>query len=87
MPESASLLGPSLGLSAFPFGSVVVTNVGIFGLDEGFAPQTPFARVPLWVLVGAVRELPAVVDGQVVPRPQITISATIDHRFIEIPNL
>ena len=35
---------PGLGLEAFPFGSAVITSVGMMGLDEGFAPPTPFAR-------------------------------------------
>jgi pyruvate dehydrogenase E2 component (dihydrolipoamide acetyltransferase) len=74
---------PAAGLERFPFGSCIVTSVGMFGLDEGYAPPTPFARVPLYILVGAVREQPAVVDGQVVPRPMLTITATIDHRFID----
>jgi len=71
------------GLERFPFGSAIVTSVGMFGLDEGYVPPTPFARVPVYVLVGAVRDRPAVVDGQVVVRPAVTITATIDHRFID----
>lgn len=73
----------SLGLERFPFGSCIVTSVGMFGLDEGFVPPTPFARVPVYVLVGAVRDRPAVVDGVIVIQPQLTITATIDHRFID----
>lgn len=73
----------AMGLERFPFGSCIITSVGMFGLDEGFAPPTPFARVPVYVLVGAVRERAAVVDGQVVPQPQLTLTATIDHRFID----
>ena len=80
---SLGISAPLLGLEAFPFGSCVVTNVGVFGLDEGFAPLTPFAHCPVLVLVGAIRERPAVVDGQVVARPQLTLTATIDHRFID----
>lgn len=81
-----SILGvsvPALGLEPFPFGSCIVTNVGVFGLDEGFAPPTPFAHVPLYVLIGAVKEAPAVVDGEIVVRKQLTICATIDHRFMD----
>lgn len=74
---------PAFGQKRFPFGSCVVTSVGMFGLDEGFAPPTPFLRVPVYVLVGAVRERPAAVDGKVVVRPEVTITATIDHRFID----
>ncbi|NOY24909.1 MAG: 2-oxo acid dehydrogenase subunit E2 [Oligoflexia bacterium] len=82
----ASSLGisiPALGVARYPFGSAVITSVGMFGLDEGFAPPTPFARVPVLVLIGAVRPQPAVEDGQVVVREQITITATIDHRFLD----
>ncbi|MCC7385276.1 MAG: 2-oxo acid dehydrogenase subunit E2 [Deltaproteobacteria bacterium] len=73
----------ALGLEAFPFGASIITNVGVFGVDEGFAPQTPFARVPLYVLVGAVREHLAVINGAIVVQPQITLCATLDHRFVD----
>lgn len=74
---------PALGVERFAFGSCVVTSVGMLGLDEGFAPFTPFARVPLLVLVGALKDQPVVVDGQIVIRPVLTITATLDHRFID----
>lgn len=73
----------SIGIEPFPFGSAIVTSVGMFGLDEAWVPPTPFARVPLYVLVGAVTERPVVVDGSVEIRPQVTITATIDHRFVD----
>lgn len=73
----------ALGVERFPFGSCIVTSVGMFGLDEGYVPPTPFARVPAYILVGAVRERPVVVDGKVVAQPQLTITATIDHRFVD----
>ena len=72
-----------LGLEAFPFGSCIVTSVGMFGIEEAFAPFTPFARVPVLLLVGAVTDRPAVADGKLVIRPQFTLTATLDHRFID----
>lgn len=72
-----------LGIQPFPFGSCIITNVGMFGVDEAFVPPTPFARVPLYVLIGAVREHAVVKDGQIVAQKQLTITATIDHRFID----
>lgn len=72
-----------LGLERQPFGSAIVTSVGMLGLDEAWVPPTPFARVPLYVLIGAVRERPTAVQGQVVTRPMLTVTATIDHRFID----
>jgi pyruvate dehydrogenase E2 component (dihydrolipoamide acetyltransferase) len=74
---------PGLGLEAFPFGACIITSVGMFGLDEGYAPPTPFARVPVYVLIGAVRDSAAVVDGQLSIRKQLTLTATLDHRFID----
>jgi pyruvate dehydrogenase E2 component (dihydrolipoamide acetyltransferase) len=71
------------GLERFPFGASVVSNVGMFGLDEGYMPPTPFAHVPLYVLIGAIREQPSVVDGDLTIRKLITISATVDHRFVD----
>jgi pyruvate dehydrogenase E2 component (dihydrolipoamide acetyltransferase) len=82
----ASVLGwsiPALGVERFPFGGAIITNVGVFGLDEGFAPPTPWAHVPTYVLMGSVREMPVVIDGVVVVRKQITICATIDHRYMD----
>lgn len=73
----------ALGLEKFPFGSCIVTSVGMFGLDEAFVPPTPFARVPVYVLIGAIKDKPAVLDGQLCIRKQLTITATIDHRFID----
>ena len=55
----------------------------MFGLDEAWVPPTPWARVPLYILVGAERERPASVDGVIVSQPQFTLTATIDHRFVD----
>lgn len=75
---------PALGVRPFPFGSAIITNVGVFGLDEAFVPPTPFARVPLYVLIGSVHEAATVAeDGSVVVTKQLTVTATIDHRFID----
>lgn len=74
---------PALGVEKFAFGSCVITSVGMMGVDEGFAPPTPFARVPLLLAVGAIRPTPVAIDGQVVIRRQLILTATIDHRFVD----
>ena len=56
----------ALGQPAHPLGSMFVTNIGSFGLDEGYVAPVPLARVPLYVCVGAVSDAPMAVDGQVV---------------------
>lgn len=74
---------PKMGLPADPFGSAMVTNVGVFGIDTAFAPFTPFARCPILLLVPEVRDRPWVHNGEVVPRPVLRLCATFDHRIID----
>ncbi len=71
------------GLPRDPFGSAMVTNVGSFDLDTGFAPLVPMSKVPVLVLVGAVRPRPMAVDDKVEVRPQLTLCATFDHRLMD----
>ncbi len=74
---------PPLGLHPSPFGSAMVTSVGMFGLPQGFAPLAWMYDVPLLVLVGEIVERPVVVEHQVVVRPVLPITATIDHRYVD----
>lgn len=71
------------GLPRQAFGSVMVTSVGMFGIQHAYAPLSPYYRVPLIVLVGEVSERPAVIDGEVVARPMFTITGTLDHRYLD----
>ncbi len=74
---------PAAGIRAFPFGSAIITSIGMFGLDEGFVPQTPFTRVPLYVLIGGIKDVVAIEDGDLVVRQELTLTATVDHRFMD----
>jgi pyruvate dehydrogenase E2 component (dihydrolipoamide acetyltransferase) len=74
---------PDLGMPRDPFGSAMVTNVGMFGIDTAFAPFTPIARCPMIILVPEVRARPWVVDGAVESRPVLRLCATFDHRVID----
>lgn len=73
----------SQGMPPDPFGSAMVTNVGMFGIDTAFAPLVPIARCALLILVPQIRERPWVVDGEVVSRPVLRLCATFDHRIID----
>jgi pyruvate dehydrogenase E2 component (dihydrolipoamide acetyltransferase) len=74
---------PALGVERHAFGSCIITSVGMLGFDEGYAPFTPFARVPILILVGAIKDRPVAIDGELQIRPMVTITATVDHRFID----
>jgi len=72
-----------LGLEPFPFGCCLITSVGMLGVDEAYAPFTPFTRVPILVLIGAVKDGVFAIDGEVKIRKKITLTSTIDHRFLD----
>lgn len=71
------------GVPGDPFGSVMVTNIGSIGLDEAYPPLVPYSRVPMIVAMGAVRDVPVVEDGEVVPGKVMQICASFDHRVLD----
>jgi pyruvate dehydrogenase E2 component (dihydrolipoamide acetyltransferase) len=73
----------ALGVKASPFGSAMVTSVGMFGLPQGFAPLARFYRMPLLVLVGEIADKPVAIDGKVKVKPMLPLTATIDHRYAD----
>jgi pyruvate/2-oxoglutarate dehydrogenase complex dihydrolipoamide acyltransferase (E2) component len=72
-----------LGVVKDEFGSAMVTNVGMFGLTQAFAPLVPFSRTPMVVLVGEVQDKPVAEAGRIVVRPVMTLGVTFDHRFMD----
>ncbi len=74
---------PAVGVRRQTFGSALVSSVGMFGIGHAYAPLSPFYRVPFLVLVGEVADRAVVEDGVVVARPMLTVSATMDHRYLD----
>jgi pyruvate dehydrogenase E2 component (dihydrolipoamide acetyltransferase) len=72
-----------LGAPRDPFGSALVTSVGMLGLRIGYAPFLPLARTPICVMVGAVEDTVVAVDGAPAVVKQLTLNATADHRVID----
>lgn len=72
-----------LGVPTDPFGTAIVTNVGVLGLEQGFAPLMPHGRSPCIVTVGRVRDRVWPVDGEPRVRPVLTLGATFDHRIVD----
>ncbi|WP_114853605.1 dihydrolipoamide acetyltransferase family protein [Brachybacterium sp. YJGR34] len=62
-------------------GTITVTNYGVFDIDSGTPILNPGESAILGV--GAIKEKPWVVDGQVVPRQVATLSLSFDHRLID----
>jgi pyruvate dehydrogenase E2 component (dihydrolipoamide acetyltransferase) len=71
------------GLPRQAFGSAMVSSVGMFGIQHAYAPLSPYYRVPFLILVGEVALKPVVVEDKIEARPMVTISATMDHRYLD----
>jgi pyruvate dehydrogenase E2 component (dihydrolipoamide acetyltransferase) len=70
-----------LGLDELKGGSCTITNIGPLG--GVFA--TPIINVPELAIVGlhAIKERPAVVDGEIAIRKMMYLSVSFDHRYID----
>lgn len=73
----------ALGVKRFLFGGACITSVGMMGLDNVWVPMTPWARVPLFVMVGACKDKAVVENGRIEIKPILNITVTIDHRFLD----
>ncbi len=73
-----------MGLPRDPFGSALVTSVGMLGVDTAFAPLFPIGGPPIVITVGAVQQRPVVDEhGAVVARPMLRLGGTFDHRCFD----
>lgn len=68
-------------LSATREGTITITNFGVFTIDSGTPILNPGESVILGV--GAIKEKPWVVDGQIVPRQIAQLALSFDHRLID----
>jgi pyruvate dehydrogenase E2 component (dihydrolipoamide acetyltransferase) len=70
-----------LGLDELKGGSCTITNIGPLG--GVFA--TPIINVPELAIIGlhAIKERPAVVDGEIAIRKMMYLSVSFDHRYID----
>jgi pyruvate dehydrogenase E2 component (dihydrolipoamide acetyltransferase) len=62
-------------------GTITITNVGVFGVDGGTPILNPGETAIL--ALGAVRDMPWVVDGEVTVRKVSQLSLSFDHRIVD----
>lgn len=74
---------PFPGFSADSFGSFVFSNVGSIGIDIAYPALMPVSNLAMVVTMGSVQTKPAVVEGQIVPRRLLVMSAALDHRVVD----
>jgi pyruvate dehydrogenase E2 component (dihydrolipoamide acetyltransferase) len=73
---NGALRGSDLSGSTF-----TLSNLGMYGLDKFIAVINPPEAGVL--AVGAVRQLPAVWKGTIVPRWQMEVMLSVDHRIVD----
>ncbi|EIF01127.1 dihydrolipoamide acetyltransferase family protein [Saccharomonospora glauca] len=62
-------------------GTFTITNVGVFGVDTGTPIINPGESAIL--ALGAIRDMPWVVDGELAVRKVMQLSLSFDHRVID----
>lgn len=73
----------SLGVSGDVFGSILLSNLGTFGLGTAMLALFPAARLPAAVAMGRVEERAVVRGGEIVIRPVLPVTGTFDHRLVD----
>jgi 2-oxoisovalerate dehydrogenase E2 component (dihydrolipoyl transacylase) len=62
-------------------GTITITNIGVFGVDTGTPILNPGESAIL--ALGAIRDMPWVVDGAVVARKVCQLALSVDHRVVD----
>ena len=62
------------------YASAFVANLGSIKLDAAYHHLYEHGNCPLFVTIGQIAEVPVVIDGAVVVRPQLTLRYTYDER-------
>lgn len=68
-------------LAALTGGTFTITNIGVFGIDTGTPIINPGQSAIL--AVGAIKDAPWVVDGQLAVRKVCQLALSFDHRVID----
>lgn len=85
-----SVLGfslPMFNLKSHPFGSYIVTSLGMHKCEVSYAPPTSLLRVPLLFCINSVHDAALVEDSEVVVRKVMNLCYTADMRYFEGFNL
>jgi 2-oxoisovalerate dehydrogenase E2 component (dihydrolipoyl transacylase) len=62
-------------------GTITITNVGVFGVDTGTPIINPGESAIL--CLGAIKDQPWVVDGEIKVRKVLQLSLSFDHRVVD----
>lgn len=72
------------GMPKDPFGSAMITSMGMMGIETAFAPIFSLGGPPILLLVGAIKPQPVCnPDGTIVARRTLRLCGTFDHRVVD----
>ena len=65
------------------FGSIQITNIGSFDIDNAFVPIAPYTNIPMVISLGSIKKRPLVINDKVEAVEIIKACLTVDHRLME----
>ncbi|MBN2281551.1 MAG: 2-oxo acid dehydrogenase subunit E2 [Candidatus Marinimicrobia bacterium] len=74
---------PGLKKQTSPFGSIMLTNIGTFGLKTGMVALFPIGKLPGVITMGRAEETAVVIDGEIQVRTMLPFTGTFDHRMVD----
>lgn len=74
---------PGMTAPNAPFGSIMLTNIGSFGLKTGMVALFPIGKLPGVITMGKIEERPVVIDGKIEIRAIMPLTGTFDHRIVD----
>lgn len=72
-----------IGLPPWPFGSVIISNIGNFGIQRGFAPIVPITRSVMTVTIAKLGSKPVWRDNQWKKQDFVPLGVAFDHRILD----
>ncbi len=72
-----------LGTSRDSFGSIMVSNVGTFDVEEAFVPFANFTHTFAICSIGKPQKKATVSENQIVIQEMVTLCWTLDHRIVD----
>lgn len=72
-----------IGVDPGSFGSAMLSNIGTYGLQYGFAALLPASNLPIVIIMGAAQKKPVVIDDKITVRTMLPVAGTFDHRIVD----
>jgi len=78
-----NMWSPLLGTKQDTFGSMMLTNVGVFGVREAFVPFVKYSGIHAICCMGTIYEDVVYREGEIRPGKKLVLSWSLDHRLID----